>query len=51
VYIYKLNSEGLGIFRDQIVDGSSAILISMVLIFNLGARLIGRVLTRRLTAA
>ena len=51
VYIYKLNSEGLGIFRDQIVDGSSAILISMVLIFNLGARLIGRLLTRRLTAA
>ena len=51
VYIYKLNSEGLGIFRDQIVDGSYAILISMVLIFNLGARLIGRVLTRRLTAA
>ena len=51
VYIYKLNSEGLGAFKNQIVDGSAAILISMVLLFNLGARLIGRVLTRRLTAA
>ncbi len=51
VYIWKLNSEGLGAFKNQIVDGSAAILISMVLIFNLGARLIGRVLTRRLTAA
>ena len=51
VYIYELNSEGLGVFKNQIVDGSAAILISMVLIFNLGARLIGRVLSRRLTAA
>jgi phosphate transport system permease protein len=51
VYIYKLNSEGLGAFKNQIVDGSAAILISMVLIFNLGARFIGRVLTRRLTAS
>jgi phosphate transport system permease protein len=51
VYIYKLNSEGLGAFKNQIVDGSAAILIAMVLIFNLGARLIGRVLTRRLTAS
>jgi phosphate transport system permease protein len=51
VYIYKLQSEGLGAFKNQIVDGSAAILISMVLIFNLGARLIGRLLTRKLTAA
>jgi phosphate transport system permease protein len=51
VYIYKLQSEGLGAYVSQIVDGAAAILIAMVLIFNLGARLIGRVLTRRLTAA
>jgi phosphate transport system permease protein len=51
VYIYKLQSEGLGAYVNQIVDGSAAILISMVLIFNLGARSLGRVLTRRLTAA
>ncbi len=51
VYIYKLQSEGLGAYVNQIVDGSAAILISMVLIFNLGARYLGRVLTRRMTAA
>jgi phosphate transport system permease protein len=51
VYIYKLQSEGLGTFRNQIVDGAAAILISMVLIFNLGARFVGRLLTRRMTAA
>jgi len=42
---------GLGAFKNQIVDGSAAILISMVLVFNLGARLVGRLLTRKLTAA
>jgi phosphate transport system permease protein len=51
VYIYKLNSEGLGAFKNQIVDGSAAVLIAMVLIFNLGARFVGRLLTRRMTAA
>ena len=51
VYIYKLQSEGLGIYVSKVVDGSAAILISMVLAFNLGARLVGRLLTRRLTAA
>jgi phosphate transport system permease protein len=50
VYIWKLNSEGLGAFKNQIVDGSAAILIGLVLIFNLGARGVGRLLTRRLTA-
>lgn len=51
VYIWKLNTEGLGVYRNQIADGSAAILIGMVLIFNLGARAIGRALTRKLTAA
>ena len=51
VYIYKLNSEGLGAFKNQIVDGSAAVLISMVLLFNLGARFVGRLLTRRTTAS
>jgi phosphate transport system permease protein len=51
VYIWKLNTEGLGTFREQLADGSAAILIGMVLIFNLGARAIGRALTRKLTAA
>jgi ABC-type phosphate transport system permease subunit len=33
------------------VDGSAAVLISMVLLFNLGARFVGRLLTRRMTAS
>jgi phosphate transport system permease protein len=51
VYIWKLNSEGLGAHVRQIVDGSAAILIGLVLIFNIGARGVGRLLTRRLTAS
>lgn len=51
VYIWKLNSEGLGAFARQLADGSAFILIATVLIFNLGARGLGRLLTRRLTAA
>jgi phosphate transport system permease protein len=51
VYIWKLNSEGLGAYVRQVVDGSAALLIAMVLLFNLGARAIGRLLTRRLTAS
>jgi phosphate transport system permease protein len=51
VYIWKLNSEGLGSYVRQIVDGSAAILIAMVLLFNLGARGLGRLLTKRLTAS
>jgi phosphate transport system permease protein len=51
VYIWKTNSEGLGPFVAQLANGASAILIIAVLVFNIGARLLGRVLTRRLTAA
>ena len=51
VYIYKLQSEGLGAFKNQIIDGSAFVLIAMVLLFNLGARLLGRFLTRKMTAA
>ncbi len=51
VYIWKTNSEGLGSFVQQIGDGASALLLATVLIFNVGARFLGRILTRRLTAA
>jgi phosphate transport system permease protein len=51
VYIWKTNSEGLGNFVQQYADGAAAILVISVLVFNLAARLLGRVLTRRLTAA
>ena len=51
VYIWKLNSEGLGNFVAQIADASAAILVIAVLIFNLGARTLGRVLQRRTTGS
>jgi phosphate transport system permease protein len=49
VYIWKLNSEGLGSFVRQIADTSAAVLVVMVLTFNLGARGLGRALQRRVT--
>jgi phosphate transport system permease protein len=51
VYIWKLNSEGLGQFVRQISDASAAVLVVMVLLFNLGARGLGRLLQRRVTGA
>jgi phosphate transport system permease protein len=51
VYIWKTNSEGLSAFTQQIGDGASALLLATVLIFNIGSRFLGRLLTRRLTAA
>jgi phosphate transport system permease protein len=51
VYIWKLNSEGLSQFVRQIADTSSAILVVGVLIFNLGARGLGRLLQRRTTGS
>jgi len=51
VYIWKLNSEGLGSFVRQIADTSSAVLVVMVLVFNLGARGLGRALQRKITSA
>jgi phosphate transport system permease protein len=51
VYIWKINSEGLGSFVRQIADASSAILVILVLVFNLGARSVGRLLQRRASGA
>ena len=51
VYIWKINSEGLGDFVRQVADAAAAVLIIMVLVFNLGARGLGRLLQRRLTGA
>lgn len=51
VYIWKLKSEGLGQFADEIALGSAAVLIIVVLLFNVGARSFGRVLQRRYTGA
>ena len=49
VYIWNVNSQSLGHFVRQIADSSSAILIVMVLVFNLGARFLARALQRRIT--
>ena len=49
VYIWKVNSEGLSPFVQQIADTSSAVLIGLVLIFNVAARGLGRALQRRVT--
>ena len=51
VYIWKLNSEGLGNYVRQIADSSAAILVIAVLLFNLGARTLGRALQRRTTGS
>ncbi len=51
VYIWKINSEGLGSFVQQIADTTSAVLVILVLFFNLSARGLGRALQRRVTGA
>ncbi|MEK0316101.1 phosphate ABC transporter permease PstA [Cohnella sp. 56] len=50
VHIWKVNSEGLAPDAAQIAAGASAVLIVTVLLFNLCARWLGRVLYRKLTA-
>ncbi|RNC28968.1 MAG: Phosphate transport system permease protein PstA [Candidatus Dichloromethanomonas elyunquensis] len=47
VYIWKVNSEGLIPDARQVADGSAAILIISVFLFNIGSRFIGRVLSSR----
>jgi phosphate transport system permease protein len=51
VYIWHINSEGLGGFVQQIANGTAAVLILTVLAFNLGSRGLGRLLQRRVTGA
>lgn len=51
VYIWKLNSEGIGDFVAQVADAASAVLIIVVLIFNLSARALSTVLLRRATGS
>lgn len=49
VYIWKVNSEGLAPDARQIADGSAAVLLLMVLLFNILSRWIGSLLYKRLT--
>lgn len=51
VYIWSINSEGRNQFLRPIADTSSAVLVLLVLAFNLGARGLGRALQRRVTGA
>lgn len=44
VYIWKLNSEGIVPDASQIASNASAVLIIMVLLFNLLARIIGKII-------
>ena len=49
VYIWKVNSEGLAPDARQIADGAAAVLLLMVLIFNILARWLGTTLYKRMT--
>ena len=51
VYIWNINSEGRSPFLRPIADTSAAVLVLLVLAFNLGARGLGRALQRRVTGA
>ncbi|MDT3426326.1 phosphate transport system permease protein [Paenibacillus forsythiae] len=51
VHIWKINSEGLAPDAAQIAAGASAVLVITVLIFNLVARYVGRLIYRKLTAS
>lgn len=48
VHIWKLNSEGLVTNAHQIASGTAAVLVIVILVFNIGARLVGWRLRRRL---
>lgn len=51
VHIWKLNSESVLPDARKIADGSAAVLIISVLLFNVAARLIGRWVQRKVSAA
>ncbi|CAM3039986.1 phosphate ABC transporter permease PstA [Paenibacillus sediminis] len=50
VHIWKVNSEGLAPDASEIAAGASAVLIITVLLFNLAARWLGRLVYRKFTA-
>ncbi|WP_172251221.1 phosphate ABC transporter permease PstA [Saccharibacillus deserti] len=51
VHIWKLNSEGVVPDAKQVAAGASAVLVIMVLLFNLVARWFGRFVYRKITAS
>ncbi|WP_276354251.1 phosphate ABC transporter permease PstA [Cohnella caldifontis] len=50
VHIWKINSEGRAPDAPEIAAGASAVLIIVVLLFNFGARWLGRAIYRKFTA-
>ena len=51
VHIWKINSESLIPDVRQVADGASAFLLFIVLVFNIMARWVGRLVHRRLTSS
>jgi phosphate transport system permease protein len=51
VHLWYTHSESLVPDAAKVGNGSALVLLVMVLIFNLSARLVGRILSKRLTAA
>ena len=51
VHIWKVNTEGVTPDALQISSGASAVLIVVILLFNLGARFLGNWVYKRMTAA
>ena len=50
VHIWKVNTEGVTPDAAAISSGASAVLIVVILLFNLLARMLGRWLYKRMTA-
>ncbi|MDP4097881.1 phosphate ABC transporter permease PstA [Paenibacillus sp. P96] len=51
VHIWKVNSEGIAPDSAEIAAGASAVLVLLVLAFNLSARWLGKVVYKKMTAA
>lgn len=51
VHIWKVNSEGIIPDADSISNGSAAVLIISILIFNILARVVGKIIYKRMTGA
>jgi len=50
VHIWKINSEGVVPDLAVVSAGTAAVLMICILLFNLLARVVGRALTRKMTA-
>lgn len=51
VHIWKINSEGLMPDVKEVSSGTSALLIILILLFNLAARWIGKLIYKRMTSS